>query len=322
MSLLKVQDLEVAFSIQKKWVPVISEISFELKKGKVLGIVGESGSGKSVSIKSLMGLIEAEGGKIQKGSMDFDGINLLGLNEKEWRKLRGRRITMIFQDPMSSLNPLMKVGKQVVEVFTNHNLCSKAEAKVKTIELFKEVGIPFAEKRFDQFPHELSGGLLQRVVIAMALAPEPDLILADEPTTALDVTIQKQILDLLKEIQQRRKMSMVFITHDLGVIREVADEVLVLYAGKRAEFIKAKDMFAQVKHPYSIGLIKSLPKPFEKAELYSIPGRVQSPADRGVGCAFADRCEKVSDVCTKESPTWRSWSDAGDSIHKGACHNA
>ncbi len=317
-AVLNVRNLNVKFKMDERWVPVVEEVSFNLIEGRVLGIVGESGCGKSVTLKSLMGMIGFEGGKVSADELEFENENLLSLSEKKWQKLRGSRIAMIFQDPMASLNPLEKVGKQVVEVFTVHKLCTKNEAKKRVIQLFTEVGIPYPAQRFDQYPHELSGGMLQRVVIAMALAPEPKLILADEPTTALDVTLQKQILLLLKDLQKRKQMTMVFITHDLGVLKEIADDILVLYAGRQVERIPAGHLFERARHPYTCGLIKSLPNPFAESELYSIPGRVKSPQFRSEACEFADRCEKATEICHRSIPEWKAWGEN----HEGACYHA
>lgn len=311
MSLLEVKELEVSFPhpFNDTWFPVLKEISFSVKEGEVLGIVGESGCGKSVTLRAILGMTKFFGGKVSKGEVQFEGEALLSKSEKEWRKIRGSQITMIPQDPMTSLDPLMKCGKQITEAICLHLKLSKAEAKQKVLELFEEVGIPNPSLRFEQFPHELSGGLRQRVVIAMALSTNPKLILADEPTTALDVTIQKQILELLKKLQKERGMAMVFITHDLGVLCEIADRVAVFYAGCKVEEVPSKNLLLNCLHPYTKGLLGSIPRPYGGEEVKGIEGSVMRPLEFGTGCRFAPRCAFAEEKCFQHYPKWTAVSE-------------
>ncbi len=317
--MLRVENLNVSFlnSVTDEWTSVITDINFTVEKGEVLGIVGESGCGKSVTLRALMGLTQFSGGRVESGSVYFEDQSMLDLSEKKWRRLRGKRITMIHQDPMSSLNPLMKCGDQVAEGLLEYSKCGKAFAKKKVCELFDEVGIPDSEMRYNQYPHELSGGLRQRVVIAMALITDPDLILADEPTTALDVTIQKQILEKLKSLQKKRNLSMVFITHDLGVIMDIADRVAVFYAGQKVEELKSSEMLEACRHPYTKGLLASIPKPYLVESISGIPGVVVRPENFSAGCRFAKRCPYIKDICKKETPHWLGINET----HKVSCHH-
>lgn len=301
--LLKVEDLEVSFFTYAGEVKAVRKISYELYPGEVMGIVGESGSGKSVSSYGLMGIIP-EPGKIIGGNIYFDGIDVTGLSEKEMLKLRGKDISMIFQDPMTSLNPVFTVGNQIDEVLKKHTDMNKEQRTSRIIELFELVGINQPEKRIKQYPHEFSGGMRQRVMIAMALACNPKLLVADEPTTALDVTIQSQILDLLKELKEKIDMSVIFITHDLGVVADVCDKVAVMYAGNLIETGNIDDIFYNPKHPYTWGLLKSVPKvnADEHERLIPIEGNPVDLINPPKGCAFAPRCEHCMKVCMEKKP--------------------
>jgi oligopeptide transport system ATP-binding protein len=280
--------------------------------------VGESGSGKSVTMMSLMGLVPQPPGRIVGGQAFFDGQDLLRLSEKEMRKVRGKRIAMIFQDPMTSLNPYLKISTQLMEVLTAHENISKKDAYRRAIAALEQVGIPEPSLRVDSYPHQFSGGMRQRVVIAMALIAKPDLVIADEPTTALDVTVQAQILELLKQLQKDNGMSLILITHDLGVVAGMSDEILVMYAGRPIERGTADDVFYHHQHPYTAGLLKSIPKIDDDVkELYSIPGLPPDPSKLPLGCAFAPRCAYAMEVC-HSSATIPFRSRGG--IHKAACH--
>lgn len=289
--LLEVKDLCVSFYTHAGEVQAVRGVSFDLKKGETLAIVGESGSGKSVTSKALMGLIPNPPGKIKSGEILFDGKDLAKLNEKEMQNIRGKEISMIFQDPMTSLNPVLTIGYQITEGLIKHQKMSKTEAKKIALELINLVGIPNAEARFKQYPHQFSGGMRQRVVIAMALACNPKLLIADEPTTALDVTIQAQILELMKEIQRKTDSAIIFITHDLGVVANVADKVAVMYAGRVVEMGTVDDIFYNPKHPYTWGLLASMPDLDNEqgAELVAIPGTPPDLLNPPKGDAFAPR---------------------------------
>jgi peptide/nickel transport system ATP-binding protein len=301
--ILSVQNLITTFSTAGKEVNAVDGCSFNLYSGKTLGIVGESGCGKSVTSLSIMRLIPEPPGKIRSGKIIFDNVNLLELKEKEMRRLRGNRISMIFQEPMTSLNPVFTIGNQIAEVFTLHKGMSKKDARDLSIEMLQQVRIPSPEKRIDNYPHELSGGMRQRVMIAIALACQPQLLIADEPTTALDVTIQAQILALMNQLQMANKMSVLLITHDLGVVAETCDEVVVMYAGKIVERASAKDLFADPKHPYTLGLLNSIPKLGHKQKkLPTITGIVPSLGQLPKGCRFQDRCPFVTSECKVTDP--------------------
>ncbi|MES9683810.1 peptide ABC transporter ATP-binding protein [Bacillus sp. AFS001701] len=289
--LLEVKDLCVSFYTHAGEVQAVRGVSFDLKKGETLAIVGESGSGKSVTSKALMGLIPNPPGKIKSGEILFDGKDLAKLTEKEMQNIRGKEISMIFQDPMTSLNPVLTIGYQITEGLIKHQKMSKTEAKKIALELINLVGIPNAEARFKQYPHQFSGGMRQRVVIAMALACNPKLLIADEPTTALDVTIQAQILELMKEIQRKTDSAIIFITHDLGVVANVADKVAVMYAGRVVEMGTVDDIFYNPKHPYTWGLLASMPDLDNEqgAELVAIPGTPPDLLNPPKGDAFAPR---------------------------------
>ncbi|MCU9594830.1 ABC transporter ATP-binding protein [Caldibacillus thermolactis] len=301
-NILEVKNLCTSFFTEEGEVKAVNGVSFSVPSGRTLGIVGESGSGKSITSLSILRLIQSPG-KIKSGEILFDGKDLLQLSEKDMRKIRGNEISMIFQEPMTSLNPVFTIGEQISEVYQIHRNLSKREAKEKSIEMLKLVGIPSPEKRIDQYPHELSGGMRQRVMIAMALACNPKLLIADEPTTALDVTIQAQILRLIKELQEKLHMSVIFITHDLGVVAETCDYVAVMYCGKVVEFADVKTLFKNPQHPYTVGLLNSLPRhDIDQEELIAIKGNVPSPFEMPNGCAFAPRCPHASAICHTKEP--------------------
>lgn len=301
-ALLQVRNLQTSFFTELGEVKAVDGVDFDVPPGKTLGIVGESGSGKSITALSILQLIQKPG-KITGGSIIFDGIDLLSLPPQEMRKIRGNQISMIFQEPMTSLNPVYTIGNQVAESFIIHQQLSKKQSKERAIEMLKVVGIPSPEKRFNQYPHELSGGMRQRVMIAMALACRPKLLIADEPTTALDVTIQAQILELIKELQKKMNMSVIMISHDLGVIAETCDYVAVMYSGKIVEYSDVKTLFKNPKHPYTAGLLKSLPRhDIEQKQLATIPGVVPNPFSMPAGCAFAPRCPFATDLCRERMP--------------------
>lgn len=292
MSLLEVKDLKTYFYTDSGVAKAVDGVTFSLDKGKTLGIVGESGCGKSVTSLSIMRLVDPATGRNEGGSIMFDGQDLLKLPEKEMRKLRGNRISMIFQEPMTSLNPVFTIGYQIEESLKLHKGLDKQAARNRAIELLELVGIPEAGKRVDEYPHQLSGGMRQRVMIAMALSGDPELLIADEPTTALDVTIQAQILQLLKDLQKKLHMSIIIITHDLGVIAEMADEVAVMYAGDIVEKAPTRALFDDPKHPYTIGLMNSIPDIDDHVtRLRTLEGLVPSLYDMPSGCRFAPRCQ-------------------------------
>ncbi|WNC14611.1 ABC transporter ATP-binding protein [Brevibacillus brevis] len=300
--LLEVKNLQTHFKTEDGVAPSVNGISFSVAKGETLAIVGESGCGKSVTSLSIMGLV-APPGQVVGGEILLDGQNLLGMSKKELRKLRGNKMSMIFQEPMTSLNPVFTVGNQLGEVFRLHQQLDKQQARAKSIEMLETVGIPRADKVVDSFPHQLSGGMRQRVMIAMALACNPALLIADEPTTALDVTIQAQILELLKKLNQEYETGVILITHDLGVVAEMADRVVVMYAGEIVEQANVFELFANPKHPYTKGLLGSLPKLDEvREELESIPGAVPNPLDMPAGCKFHPRCPVATEQCRERNP--------------------
>ncbi|MDB6069602.1 MAG: oligopeptide/dipeptide transporter, ATPase subunit [Verrucomicrobiales bacterium] len=289
-AVLDVKDLQVSFHTRNGVVRAVDKVSLKVEAGQTVGIVGESGSGKSVTCYSLLGLIPSPPGKIEGGSAMFGGMDLLKLPEKELQKVRGSRISMIFQDPMTSLNPFLKIGTQLVEPLRLHKGMDKAAAWKQGIEALKEVGIPEAATRMDQYPHEFSGGMRQRVMIAMALITRPELLIADEPTTALDVTIQQQVLDLIKDLQKRLGIAVVFITHDLAVVHEVCDVVNVMYAGRLVESAPAAELFAHPRHAYTRALMRSIPALQKKGEpLYTIPGLPPDLSHLPAGCSFRPR---------------------------------
>ncbi|WP_282941117.1 ABC transporter ATP-binding protein [Paenibacillus sp. RC67] len=305
-ALLKIDDLQISFGKQENQVRVVNRINFQILPGEIVGIVGESGCGKSVTSMSVLRLLGKQA-RIE-GKIVFQGKDLLKLSEKEMRAIRGNDISMIFQEPMTSLNPLQSIGYQLAEPLKKHKRLSASGARKQSIQLLKEVGIPRAEEIVDEFPHQLSGGMRQRVMIAMAMACNPRLIIADEPTTALDVTIQAQILKLMKTISERHQSSILFITHDLGVVAEICDRVIVMYAGEIVEQADVKTLFEAPKHPYTIGLMNSIPDmDSSRVRLQPIPGNVPSVRQMPEGCRFAPRCDKASDICKKEPPA--KWQD-------------
>ncbi len=301
-NILEIMNLQTYFYTEDGVAKAVDGIDFEIQKKETLGIVGESGCGKSVTSLSVLQLVSPPG-KIVGGSICFDGENLLGKTEPQMRKIRGNDISMIFQEPMTSLNPVYTVGDQIGEVLRLHRGMSKNEAEEKTVDLLDLVGIPAPRGCLKDYPHQLSGGMRQRVMIAMALACEPKLLIADEPTTALDVTIQAQILELMKDIKESLQMSIMLITHDLGVVSEMADRVYVMYAGKGMEYAPAEVLFHEPLHPYTLGLLLSMPDMESNNEsLYNIPGTVPSMFDMPGGCRFWPRCEKAMDICRIEEP--------------------
>ncbi|WP_223593887.1 ABC transporter ATP-binding protein [Neobacillus bataviensis] len=302
--LLKVEDLEVHFRSSSSVVKAVNGVSFTLNKKETLGIVGESGSGKSVTATALLRLIPSPPGKIAGGKMLFEGKDLLSLSEKEMRSVRGNEISMIFQDPMTSLNPVFTVGDQIMESIRTHRKMSKKEAKKAAIDMLKLVGIPESEKRIDMYPHEFSGGMRQRVMIAIALACNPKLLIADEPTTALDVTVQAQILDLMRHLQNTIDTSIIMITHDLGVVWEMCDKVIVMYAGNTVESGSVKAIFDNPLHPYTWGLLDSqiTSDIANEEKLSAIPGTPPDLRQEIKGCHFADRCPYAQDICFSARP--------------------
>jgi len=302
-NILEIKDLRTSFFTKDMEVKAVDGVSFDIPKGKILGVVGESGSGKSITSLSILRLID-DPGKIVGGEILFKGENLLDKSEAKMRKIRGNEISMIFQEPMTSLNPTFTIGQQIGEAYKIHQGLNKNDAKKRSIEMLKLVGIPSPEKRVDQYPHELSGGMRQRVMIAMALACNPDLLIADEPTTALDITIQAQILDLMKDLQERLGMGILLITHDLGVVAETCDYVAVMYCGKVVEYADVKTLFTNPKHPYTVGLMKSIPQHDQDIEgdLSVIKGSVPSPAEMPTGCRFSPRCPFATDLCRNKLP--------------------
>lgn len=303
-TILEVKNLKINFKTYAGLVRAVRGVNFDLKEGETLAIVGESGSGKSVTSNALMKLIPQPPGIYESGKILFNGRDLVPLTDKEMSKIRGNEIAMIFQDPMTSLNPTMKVGRQITEVILQHKKVSKADAKKRAIELLTQVGIPFPEKRYNQYPHEFSGGMRQRVVIAIALAADPKLLIADEPTTALDVTIQAQILELMKEIQKNSKTSIIFITHDLGVVANIADRVAVMYAGQIVEYGTVNDIFYNPKHPYTWGLLGSMPDLDNDTDelLRTIPGSPPDLTNPPKGDAFAARNEFAMAIDYEQEP--------------------
>jgi oligopeptide transport system ATP-binding protein len=319
-TILSVDGLKTYFQTEDGLVKAVDGITFELKKGETLGIVGESGSGKSVTNLSVMRLIPEPPGQIAGGNIVFDGIDVLGLSIDDVREIRGKRIAMIFQDPMTSLNPFLKISTQLTEVTRLHLGHTRAQAREHAIKMLKMVGISDAEERIDSYPHEFSGGMRQRVMIAMALSCDPELLIADEPTTALDVTIQAQILELIKDLKARLGTSVILITHDLGVVAGMTDKIIVMYAGKVFEQAPTRELFETPANPYTKGLLNSVPDPaHEQGEpLYQIPGLPPDVAHLPPGCPFNDRCSYVQDICRREFPPFVTINDD----HHSLCHFA
>jgi oligopeptide/dipeptide ABC transporter ATP-binding protein len=302
VSLLKVRDLNISFRSTNNPTKVVSSLNFEIEEAKVFGLVGESGCGKSLTALSIMGILPHNA--FAEGEISFKGNNLLKLDSESMRRLRGKELSMVFQEPMTSLNPVLTIGYQIAEVFTTHTGLSKKEAMANTVELLKAVKIPSPEIRIKEYPHQMSGGMRQRVMIAMAIACNPSLLIADEPTTALDVTIQAQILDLLRGLRQQRNMAMLLITHDLGVIAENAETAAIMYAGRLVEVSQVLNILETPKHPYTMGLLESLPKT-KGIPLKPIPGSVPRPDELPPGCKFSDRCQYMIPDCQKEEPALR-----------------
>ncbi|MEC0090528.1 ABC transporter ATP-binding protein [Paenibacillus macquariensis] len=300
---IQIDHLSTYFYTEEGAVKAVDDVSFRVPLGQTVCIVGESGCGKSVTAMSIMGLVEEPGGKVISGKIDFVGEDLLKLDKHSLRSIRGNEIAMIFQEPMSSLNPVMKIGEQIMEPLIIHLKMNKKIARARAIELIEQVGISRPEQIADSYPHELSGGMLQRIMIAIAISCNPKLLIADEPTTALDVTIQAQILDMLREIKTDSNMSTLLITHDLGVVAEMADYVIVMYSGKIVEEGEVVELFERPKHPYTKGLLKSKPIINQRLEeLYSIPGQVPNPLDLQESCYFHDRCEHCMSICQTKQP--------------------
>ena len=302
-NILEIKNLHTYFYTDSGVIKSVDGVDIELREGTTLGIVGESGSGKSVTALSVMGLLMGTTGKVAEGEILFEGRDLTKLDDEERRKMRGEKISMIFQEPMTSLNPVMKIGDQITECILMHNNISKQEAWDKAVEMLKLTGVPRVERMMKEYPFQLSGGQRQRVMIAMALVCKPKILIADEPTTALDVTIQAQILDLMENLKQKTGTSILFITHDLGVVAEVCDDVVVMYSGRVVEKGDVRSIFASPSHPYTRGLLASIPKLGECAEeLESIPGNVPNPKYMPQGCKFAPRCSCAFDKCREEEP--------------------
>ena len=318
-ALLEVRDLRTRFSTDEGDFFAVDGVSFAVEAGKTLGVVGESGCGKSVTSLSIMGLVPSPAGRIEGGSIRFEGHELVGATAQTMQDLRGNGIAMIFQEPMSSLNPVFTIGEQIVEGLLRHRPIGRAQAAERAIEMLRKVRIPAPEQRFHEHPHQLSGGMRQRAMIAMALACEPRLLIADEPTTALDVTIQAQILDLMRTLQRETGTAIVLITHDLGVVAEVADDVVVMYAGRVVEQAPVATLFEAPQHPYTVGLLGSIPRlDAQRSRLASIEGQVPSPLRRSPGCSFAERCPFADAHCRAEAPGLR---EVG-ARHQSACWKA
>ena len=318
MQLLDVERLSVSFATEDGPIRVVEDVSFSVPAGRTIGLVGESGCGKSVTAMSIMRLLPAPPSRVDSGRIVFDGTDLLALDARAMRKVRGDRIGMIFQEPMTSLNPTLSIGFQIGEVLRLHRGERGAVARNSAMEILHQVGVGAAQRRVHQFPHQLSGGLRQRVMIAMALVCRPALLIADEPTTALDVTIQAQILDLLRRLQRELGMAILMITHDLGVVAEMCDEVIVMYAGRVVEQAQVRDLFRRPRHPYTQGLLAASPGRVTRGtRLPTIPGMVPAPNRRGAGCRFADRCARALDRCCSESPPLSEL----ESGHAAACWN-
>lgn len=315
-NLLKVDNLKTNFYIKDKRIEAVRGVSFHVNKGDILGIVGESGSGKSVLMKSVMNILP-ENAKIEEGKVYFNNIDILNMSKKEIQHIKGKEIAMIFQDPMTALNPLKKVGDHLIEVLVRHKGINKKDAKIIALNILKQVGIPMPEKRINQYPHEFSGGMRQRVLIAMALACSPKLLIADEPTTALDVTIQAQILQLLKGLKENNDMSVILITHDLGVVASLCNRVVVMYGGLIMEEGLVDEIFYEARHPYTKALLNSIPKlkDDEKSRLKPIKGSAPSLLNPPKGCPFADRCEFAFKMCFQEVPQYKDFSNT----HRSMC---
>ncbi|MDN3352654.1 ABC transporter ATP-binding protein [Actinomadura sp. DC4] len=331
--LLEVEDLHVEFRARGSAVKAVNGLSYTLEEGETLAILGESGSGKSVAAQAVMGILDMPPARIAGGSVRFRGTELLGLPEKKRRTYRGAKIAMIFQDALSSLNPVHRVGDQIAEMLIVHRGASRREARARSVELMDRVRIPSAAERVNDFPHQFSGGMRQRVMIAMALALEPDVLIADEPTTALDITVQAQIMKLLAELQAEMAMGLILITHDLGVVADVADRIALMYAGRVVEEAAVEDLYARPAHPYAEGLLLSVPRiDVRGRELTPIKGAPPNLAAIPAGCPFHPRCPRARDRCSTEVPELRAVEGASDRSgarseapstgHRSACHYA
>ncbi|MFJ8664950.1 ABC transporter ATP-binding protein [Streptomyces sp. NPDC093600] len=322
--LLDVRDLHVEFRTREGVAKAVNGVSYSVKAGETLAVLGESGSGKSVTAQAIMGILDTPPGFVTKGEILFHGQDMLKMSEDEHRKVRGSKIAMIFQDALSSLNPVLSVGYQLGEMYRVHQGLSKKEAKVKAIELMDRVKIPAAAARVNDYPHQFSGGMRQRIMIAMALALEPDLIIADEPTTALDVTVQAQVMDLLAELQREYNMGLILITHDLGVVADVADKIAVMYAGRIVEQAPVHELYKRPAHPYTKGLLDSIPRLDQKGqELYAIKGLPPNLLKIPSGCAFNPRCPRAEDICRTDVPALAPVSEQDGTELPGrgsACH--
>jgi peptide/nickel transport system ATP-binding protein len=322
-NLLEIRNLKTQFATEKGPLLAVDDVSFSIESGSTVGVVGESGSGKSVTALSVMRLIPEPPGRVLGGQILLRGKDLLRLPEKEMRRIRGNKISMVFQEPMTALNPVFTVGNQIAEAVRLHQGLDRRAARRKAIEMLKQVGIPAPDRRVDAYPHQMSGGMRQRVMIAMALACNPDLLIADEPTTALDVTIQAQILELIKELQAQRHMAVMLITHDLAVVAENCDQVVVMYGGRVVERAPVRKLFAAPSHPYTAGLLRSIPsleasgRPGERRRLQAIPGMVPDLNSLPPGCRFRDRCDRPLDVCAREDPPL----EPKRADQWAACHN-
>lgn len=317
-NLLEIKNLTTAFLFDGKPIPVTNKVSFSVRKGETLGVVGESGSGKSVTAKTVMRLLPTPPSSVLEGEIYYNGINILGMKEHELRHIRGNKISMIFQEPMSSLNPVYTCGDQIIESIVLHQKLPRHEALKKASEMLSLVGMSLPEQRLKNYPHELSGGMRQRVMIAMALCCNPELLIADEPTTALDPTIQAQILDLIRQIKKKIGMSVMYITHDLGVVAEICDRVVVMYAGMVMEIADVRELFKNPRHPYTLGLLQAMPRIDVRTEiLYNIEGTVPHITEMPEGCHFQPRCPYTTARCLKECP---EMADIGDG-HMVRCFN-
>ncbi|MFH8365796.1 ABC transporter ATP-binding protein [Streptomyces sp. NPDC018031] len=322
--LLEVRDLHVEFHTRDGVAKAVNGVNYTVNAGETLAVLGESGSGKSVTAQAIMGILDMPPGKIPQGEILFRGEDMLKMSEEQRRKIRGRRIAMIFQDALSSLNPVLSVGYQLGEMFRVHQGLSRKEAKAKSIELMDRVRIPAAKERVSDYPHQFSGGMRQRIMIAMALALEPDLIIADEPTTALDVTVQAQVMDLLAELQREFNMGLILITHDLGVVADVADKIAVMYAGRIVETAPVHELYKRPAHPYTRGLLDSIPRLDQKGqELFAIKGLPPNLLKIPSGCAFNPRCTKAQDICRSDVPVLHQVTERDGAELPGrgsACH--
>ncbi len=322
--LLEVRDLHVEFSTRDGVAKAVNGVNYTVSAGETLAVLGESGSGKSVTAQAIMGILDMPPGRIPKGEILFRGEDMLKMSNEERRRIRGQKIAMIFQDALSSLNPVLSVGYQLGEMYRVHQGASKKEAKAKAIELMERVNIPAAKARVNDYPHQFSGGMRQRIMIAMALALEPDLIIADEPTTALDVTVQAQVMELLADLQREYNMGLILITHDLGVVADVADKIAVMYAGRIVETAPVHELYKRPAHPYTKGLLESIPRLDQKgSELYAIKGLPPNLTRIPSGCAFNPRCPQATDLCRTDIPVLHPVTerDGGELVGRGsACH--